>query len=1609
METFSEQPEPDIVKISVLHEESIIVGFHLTDYWIKDLISNFPASTYVIITDTNIASIYLEKLSNRFESELNRAKKSNVPVPRFLTYSIPPGEQSKSREIKGEIEDYLLSKACTRDTCIIAFGGGVIGDLVGFVAATFMRGVPFIQVPTTLLAMVDSSIGGKTAVDTPHGKNLIGSFWQPKRIYIDIIYLETLPERQFINGMAEVIKTAAISDESDFVNLENGVESIRNAVLKPKKEFPFQGTKIETRTSGQSLLLSVIVGSAKFKAHVVTHDERESGLRSLLNFGHTIGHAIEAILSPELLHGECISVGMIKEVELARSMGHLNQVAVGRLLRCLSNYGLPVSLDEKKVLDLTGEKFCTVDKLMDIMKVDKKNRGDLKRIVILSGIGKTYEQNATWVSDSAIRKVLSPSIIVHPNVISSSSQTHVNMTTPGSKSISNRALVLAALGKGTCRLKGLLHSDDTQVMLNALIDLEGAKFEWEDDGETLVVNGGGGNLKVPNKEIYLGNAGTASRFITTLCTLISPETITDTNKHTIVTGNARMKQRPIGPLITALRENGSQIKYLETEGCLPVEILPNKQRFRGGSINLAASISSQYVTSILLSAPYANEPVTLKLTGGQVISQPYIDMTIAMMESFGIKVERLEGDVYRIPQGFYKNPEVYVIESDASSATYPLAIAAITGITCTLPNIGSSSLQGDAAFAVNVLRAMGCTVTQTSTSTTVKGPPIGKLKPLPEIDMETMTDAFLTASVLAAVANNQEGGSKECITRITGIANQQLKECNRISAMIDELTKFGVKASELSDGIQVYGIQVHGTRIESLKGPAEGVHCYDDHRVAMSFSVLGCVVPDGTIICDKKCVEKTWPSWWDVLESKFGFNLDGLDLKSQREDLLTHKDISVSSDNFQDFSIVFIGMRGAGKTSLGKACAKALGRKFIDMDDHFETVLSTTLPEFIKTQGWDAFRTKESELLASLLKTHSTGCIISCGGGIVETESSRDLLKKFTKEKGKVIHITRDIEEIIKYLNEDTVRPSYEENIHDVWKRREEWYKECSNYEYHLLTAEKVNNDNIDPSEWKLIQRDFFRYLKFITGQTVNNIDTLNKTKSFFVSLTYPNISPSLKDIPIITQGVDAIELRVDLLVQSDSQKFEDLDYISYVSHQLALIRRSSTLPIIFTVRSKGQGGKFPDSREKDMFKLLEYAVKWGCEYIDLEIGSSEDLILNLIKNKGYSKIIASWHDISGKMKWNSEEARNRYKIAEKYGDIIKLISKAESINDNLKLQEFIQTLSSKNSKSIIAINMGTEGQLSRVLNQFLTPVTHSLLPSKAAPGQLSVCEIHQALHLIGQLPKKKYYIFGTPISHSMSPTLHNAGFKVLGLPHFYDIFESKDVSAVKPIIEDPEFGGASVTIPHKINIIPYLDEISEHAKAIGAVNTIITKTDENNKRKLIGDNTDWLGIFHSIKDLIEIDSNTSALIIGAGGTSRAALHAVNQLGVNNIYLYNRTLENANILVKEFPTYGIQPLTSLSNSLPISPKIIISTIPATVANLDIPDELFNSGKGGVSVEMAYKPRRTKFLEKSESMGWHGIEGIRVLIEQGIFQFEKWTGRRAPKELMEEEVMKKYNL
>ena len=665
-------------------------------------------------------------------------------------------------------------------------------------------------------------------------------------------------------------KTAAIWDQDAFVALEENCSRLMTAIQAPL-------TTSEGRLSGvRQALKDIVLGSVRVKAHVVSADEREGGLRNLLNFGHSIGHAFEGILTPQILHGECVSIGMVLEANLARHLGVLDGGAVSRLTKCLKNYGLPISPKDPVVQERSGHKYCSVDQLMSIMGVDKKNDGKKKRVVLLSGIGRTYERQASVVADRYIRVVLSSAIFISPFT---SRELQVSCTPPGSKSISNRALVLAALGTGTCRIRNLLHSDDTEVMLNALVKLRGAKFAWEEDGKVLVVTGNSGKLHASEDELYLGNAGTASRFLTTVTTL-AEATTTDCS---ILTGNARMKKRPIGALIDALRANGATIDCIEKESekYFPLKIKAS-QGMDGGDINLKANTSSQYVSSILMCAPYAKKPVTLRLVGEKPISQPYIDMTAAMMASFGmvIKKSTTEDHTYHIPQGTYRNPSDYTIESDASSATYPLAVAGITGTTCTVPNIGSKSMQGDAQFAMKVLKPMGCTVNQTESSTTVIGPPKGTLQPIEEIDMETMTDAFLTASVLAAVARGSDGKST---TRITGIKNQQQKECERITAMKDQLAKFGVTSSYWYNGSKIDGIEIHGIDYTKLQKPSGGVDCYDDHRVAMSFSVLAMLTPHGALIRERECVGKTWPGWWDTVRQLFGVEMEGVDLEQPKK------------------------------------------------------------------------------------------------------------------------------------------------------------------------------------------------------------------------------------------------------------------------------------------------------------------------------------------------------------------------------------------------------------------------------------------------------------------------------------------------------------------------------------------------------------------------------------------------------------------------------------------------------------------------------------------------------------------------------------------------------
>ncbi|MDX2218841.1 MAG: 3-dehydroquinate synthase [Burkholderiales bacterium] len=276
------------------------------------------------------------------------------------TVVLPDGEVHKTLDTLNVIYDALLDSAFGRRSCIVALGGGVIGDMAGFAAATYQRGIPFIQIPTTLLAQVDSSVGGKTAINHPRGKNMIGAFHQPLAVFADTDTLKTLPERELVAGIAEVIKYGLIRDAHFLTWLEGNMCALRDR--EPEA------------------LTHAIRESCRNKAEVVARDELETGERALLNLGHTFGHAIEGALGfGTWLHGEAVGVGMLLATLLSRELGHLSDEDVGRVARLLRAGGLPLRLPD-----------IPAETMLSFMAVDKKNEGGQIRLILLKRLGEAY-------------------------------------------------------------------------------------------------------------------------------------------------------------------------------------------------------------------------------------------------------------------------------------------------------------------------------------------------------------------------------------------------------------------------------------------------------------------------------------------------------------------------------------------------------------------------------------------------------------------------------------------------------------------------------------------------------------------------------------------------------------------------------------------------------------------------------------------------------------------------------------------------------------------------------------------------------------------------------------------------------------------------------------------------------------------------------------------------------------------------------------------------------------------------------------------------------------------------------------------------------------------
>ncbi|QPG06897.1 3-phosphoshikimate 1-carboxyvinyltransferase [Salinimonas marina] len=401
---------------------------------------------------------------------------------------------------------------------------------------------------------------------------------------------------------------------------------------------------------------------------------------------------------------------------------------------------------------------------------------------------------------------------------------------PGSKSLSNRALLLAALATGTTRLTNLLDSDDIRHMLNALSAL-GVDYTLSDNNTTCTVTGlGGAFTHEQHLELFLGNAGTAMR---PLCAALAASKVSVS-----LTGEPRMDERPIGDLVDSLQQAGAQIEYQKNAGYPPLTI--QGQHLKGGDITVDGSVSSQFLTALLMAAPLFEQTTNIHIKG-ELVSKPYIDITLNTMAQFGVMVTNTDYRCFTIEAGQrYVSPGQFLVEGDASSASYFLAAGAIKGGTVKVTGIGKDSIQGDIRFA-EVLEQMGAKISWHRDYIEVTGAPLSGIA----MDMNHIPDAAMTIATTALFAKGP--------TTISNIYNWRVKETDRLHAMATELKKLGAQVDEGQDYITV-------TPPEHLSHVA--IDTYNDHRIAMCFSLVALSSTPVTIN-DPGCTAKTFPDYFE--------------------------------------------------------------------------------------------------------------------------------------------------------------------------------------------------------------------------------------------------------------------------------------------------------------------------------------------------------------------------------------------------------------------------------------------------------------------------------------------------------------------------------------------------------------------------------------------------------------------------------------------------------------------------------------------------------------------------------------------------------------------------
>ncbi|KAI5463597.1 quinate 5-dehydrogenase [Mariannaea sp. PMI_226] len=784
-----------------------------------------------------------------------------------------------------------------------------------------------------------------------------------------------------------------------------------------------------------------------------------------------------------------------------------------------------------------------------------------------------------------------------------------------------------------------------------------------------------------------------------------------------------------------------------------------------------------------------------------------------------------------------------------------------------------------------------------------------------------------------------------------------------------------------------------------------------------------------------------------------------------------------------DASMLFVGIRGAGKSTLAIMASSAMNRKVIDLETAFQRATSLSSASYKAKHGSAECYKQQAKVLQSVLDRHRTGYVLVCSWMESRVQS---LLRDFSATNP-VIHVVRDPEAIQQHLkiNDST-------KIWNLLNVSSAIFRTCTNFEFFNVsekpakTQQAPNRASVSsrtPTPYlalKHVERHFLKFLSLIypTG-TIPFIESAfplakvppeERQFTYAVSIPLSDILNESIDVEDHVTGADVIQIVVHDLAEHlekhphAARPSSELTakLASDITRGIGRVRRSAILPIILHIFLPQLAN---DEGIRIYLDLLHHAVRLAPEMMTVDLRLDDSHISRLLTTRKRTKIIGNCFIITDPPSWDSSAWISWYTKANRLGcHLARLIRPATSIEDNFSISHLKCAVEKIEGPKIplIAYNSGPLGRNSASFNRILTVTRPSSLERVNYKPPITPCVTAfgatEALFSSFIFDHMKLYVFGANVDYSLSPAMHTSALKACGIPHRYQPFSSPSLRAIKHLIEDPNFGGASIGLPFKVEVITLTHSLSRHARAIGAVNTLIPIRHLNPDgsvptgagffqgisragpiKALYGENTDWIGIRACIRRGLSpanaVVSTTSGLVIGAGGMARATVYAMLQVGIKNIAIYNRTVANAEKLVSHFSqllqrtdfkllSSSTEParfhvVKSLEETWPENyrlPTVIVSCIPThaigdvPAPNLTLPEPWFGSRTGGVALDLGYKTLSTPLLAQSRklsSRGWVSMDGLDLLPEQGFAQFELFTGRRAPRRLMRREVFRAY--